>query len=130
MPANPILLPFSRVFGATVAGTFQPVTGWLPTAGMDKARVMMELIGQGGALSVGVGYQTNDAPSSPPGAGTYTALGTPRTSDGVSIETSYTSISTDAAAKQFIRFGWIGKLTTGTTLRVASAAGMIDLITV
>jgi len=130
MPVQRIVLSWTTIWGIDTTGSFIPVTGWIPTAGIQKVRCTIEMHGRNGNLSSAVAYEVTDDPQSPPGGTSGTAIGSAVSSDGYSSQTSFTDITTDTNAKQFIRFGFVGKLTTGSTLATGRITAVLEIVTV
>jgi hypothetical protein len=104
---------------------FLPATGWMQAADVAKIRTSFELRGVTGTINVLVGYHTANVENSPDAA---TNTGTFQTSGGVYFGSSFTDVSAAMQAKQLVRFGFVVKLTSGSTLSVARAGGSVDII--
>lgn len=118
-------LPWTMIAAASTVEVFLPVTGWMRAADVAKVRGSFELRGLTGVISALVGYQTANVEDAPDAANN---LGTFQTTAGVFYGAGFTDVSATVQAKQLVRFGFVVKLSTGTTLAVARAGGSVDII--
>ncbi|MBM4109693.1 MAG: hypothetical protein FJ255_12950 [Phycisphaerae bacterium] len=122
-----VQLPPLTALAIDTTGKFLFAGAWRDATGLDKMRAVFEVRGLNGSLSVVPAVQFADMPDNP---GTVTNIGTAATADGFNAPSSWTSVQTDANAKQLFRLGWFVKLTTGSTLATAIVQGKVEILTV
>lgn len=121
-----IALPWTTVGTVNANEEALPATGWMRAGDITKVRASFELRGVTGVLNVCVGYQTANAENSPDA---HVTLGTLQTANNVYYGASFADIAANTAGKQFIRFVWVVKLTSGSTLSIGRVGGSIDILT-
>lgn len=128
MTAHTIALPYISVQSDSSTGgqeTFYPVTPYMNAGEVGKVRGPIELVWKTGNLNVSLAYQTADVENAP---GTAAAIGSYATSAGVTYPTQYTDIASSANAKQLIRFGFLVKLSSGSTLSYGYVGGSLQIM--
>jgi len=96
---------------------------------LGKARADVEFIGLNGNISIALGIQNSDDAlnwTNHTSAGDLFISFT--TTSTVVHAGSYTDVSTLTNAKQYFRFVWYAKLTSGTTLATGYAQGNVDIL--
>ena len=111
---------------STGDGTFIPLTGWMPSADVGKARSTWEAHSEAAAnMITRPGYQTANVENSPD---TAVALGSDsQSSNGMKYGTAMTDISSVTQAKGLVRFGIWVKLASGSTLACVRVMGSFDI---
>ncbi len=118
-------LPWTTVWTniETPSNEFLPATPWMDAASVEKVRGTFELRAKMGSLNVALGYQTaqvEDTPSS------HSSFGAFATTNNVSYPTGWTDISGTTSGKQLIRYGWVVKNSSGTTLNLGRVGGVVE----
>ena len=134
MNLKTISLPWESVLACTTTKAFNPVTQWMDPAEFQKIRATMEIRNRCGSnIEVAVGYQLADVENAPlndfevesyigpTGWKNDTGVYYPARWDG--------SIVGQAASRQLIRFGFMTKLATGTTLQSVRVAAKVEIFT-
>jgi hypothetical protein len=107
---------------------FHPFTGLIPTADLTEIRpTFLDVKGSTNACEVAIGYQlTNEANEESDWGSTATQLSAScATADGETYEDAFTDVSS-SMTKRFIRFGYMVKNTSGSTVQAAQVAALVD----
>jgi hypothetical protein len=120
-----IRLPFMMVGTDGTAEVAIPVLGWLEADDIARLGFDIELRGKTGNLEVALGYQTADNEDSPDAAVAITAF---RTSNGYTFRGALTDIASVTAAKRLVRPVFIVRLSSGSTLAIGSAGGIMYVV--
>ena len=104
---------------------FVPDTDWMRAPDVAKIRLYMEARGFTGLMNVIAGYQTCNVDNSPDA---HNTIGSFVTTAGVTFGASFADVTANTQAKQYVRFGWVVKLTSGSTLATVRVGGSIDII--
>lgn len=122
-----IHLPFTMVESAssTGDGTFFPGSPWMAAALVGKVRPTYELVYRTGNLTVAFAYQVCDVETSQASATYLTSYN----ASGVNFPSSgYYDISATTSTKQMVRFGWLVKLSTGSTQSFGYVGGSVAIM--
>ena len=126
-----IKVPWIRLSATTASPSddgFTPVSEWMSCAGLESGRCEFELRARMGNLEIipAVQYTNNPYPASP--TLTVANMGSTWTSaNGVVTSDTY-DISANADTYQFVRFGFVTRNTSGTTLSTGEVRIQITLV--
>ncbi len=125
-----VKLPWGTVLAKGTAVTFVPVTPWMSTQGVRKARAQFEVRQYQGDLNIGVGYQLADVFDDPDSEGGNINPGQVST-NGYNFPTGYTTVDSggdDWSDKAMVRFGWRSNQTTAGDPGFCRAGGVVELV--
>ena len=127
-------LPWATVSACTTTKGFCPVSQWMDPAEFQKIRATLELRATCGAnLDVAVGYQLADVENSPQEDWEVKTFSGPsgwKSVAGMHYPDRWDAdIVAQAAGMQLVRFGFMVKLSAGTTLALARAAAKVEIFT-
>ena len=120
-----IPLPWTTAFASSTTAVFIPCTPWVDAGDVLKVRALMEIRGLMGNFQATFGYETADVDNSVSGG---TAVGAYVSSNGVTFPTAFEDVGAVLEGKQKVRFGWMCKLSSGSTLSVGRLGGFIEIV--
>ena len=120
-----IRLPWTTVAVDGTTEVFIPATGWMDSSDVAKVRTNFEARGFTGLMNVLVGYQTANVENAPDA---HVTTGSFQTTAGVYFGSSFADAASNTQAKRMVRFGWVVKLTSGSTLATVRVAGSVDIV--
>ena len=129
--AGPMCTPTGGGNGATTTEVFTPMTGAISTAAIGSIRASWEQIANSGNVASRPGYQVSKdgvhwTDTTPGAEGTFVDPGlTPRTSDGITYGTAFTSVSSSLEDFRWIRFGIIAENNTGSNQLIEACQSSI-----
>lgn len=122
-------IPFLTVFAVSDAAVFFPGTPWMESASVDELRVTWELVSLTGDIELAPAWQVANSEENP---GTSNTIATSPYKDAADVyfPTGWKDAAGDGTAPTksnlLVRFGFLVKLKTGSTLAVANAGGVVE----
>ena len=123
--SHTIGLPFTMVESVSGSEKFFPVTPWMTAANVGRVRPTCDVVYVTGNLTVAFGYQTCNVENS---QDTAEEVGNFNTAGMAYPSAGFVDISANTAPKQMVRFGWITKLSSGTTQAFGYVGGSVDVM--
>lgn len=117
-----IQLPWTVVYANSTSQRSHPATGWMNAQTFTKVKGDFEMRERISDIEVSLGYETANVENSPDSAAT---IGSFVTSNTVTYGNSWADISTYTDGKTLIRFVWLTKNTSTSSLTLARVGGSI-----
>ena len=115
-------LPWTVVYANSTSQRSFPASGWMSAATFTKVKGDFEVRERISDIEVSLGYETANVENSPDAAA---SIGSFVNANGVSYGTSWSDISAYTDGKTLIRFVWLAKNTSGSSLTMARVGGSI-----
>lgn len=120
-----IALPWTTITTKVTSNDANPVTGWMPCAGLKELRTSFEIARLDGDITVSPGVQFASHADAP---GTVVAeLDTFKNAADVYYGDVWKDVATQANANQLFRLVWVAKNASTTNLTSARVAGTTSL---
>ena len=111
------VLDWAVVYANSTTPNFHPATQWLDANDFTKIRVTQDNRAFIGNMEIAAAYQTANVENSPD---TAVAIDSAASADGMVYPTAWVDLASAMQGKQLVRFGRIGKLSSGSTLSLGN----------
>lgn len=118
MQIRKLILDWAVVYANSTTSIFLPGTRWLDANDFTKIRVTQDNRGLIGNMEIGAAYQTANVENSPDSA---TLIDSTASTDGMVYPSAWVDLASAMQGKQLVRFGRLGKLSSGSTLSLGSS---------
>lgn len=123
-------IPFLTLFATSTTAVFFPGTPWMESATVDELRVTWELIAANGDIEIAPAWQVANSEENPGATQTIVATTPYKDDPDVYFPVSWLDAAGDATAPTksnlLVRFGFLVRLKTGTTLATANAGAVVE----